>query len=540
MSTLKKARRLAGRMLVTAVAVGAVVTGVVAVDRARPDEAVVAADPLQVATAERTDMSVDATLDGAVESSSTMTVLHRIEGATPSTASSTTGSGSTTESAPPAGGFTQGVAFVQLEASSLVETATTSAETTVPDSTTTPPTTEPATTAPDTTVPTTSTPPVATTAPATSEPATSEPATTTPGPDTAPDDCATPDTTTTMDPSTTTSTPTDPPTSTTVPSTCTTVPVDTSVPGGGAPAGGLPGGGAPGGGISGGGAGGSSVSGSGTTTSITERVTSLPAVGATIELGDVLYTVDGEPVIALTGSLPAWRSLSTSSDDGPDIAQLELSLAALGYDADGSLVVDDEYDSATAEAVEAWQTGLGRDATGEVELGDVVFLPSTVTVTELDTTVGADVTEADQILHVSGSAQQVVAAVTDDVESVVVPGLQVQLVTDAGLVAGVVTLLRSVAADDGTVTVEAVITPTTEMAAQANGSTVDVTIAIDGPTDAITVPADAIVSRLDGTYAVEVRDDTGDHWVTVEVIDVRGSTVAVAGIDAGTQVLVPA
>ena len=54
------------------------------------------------------------------------------------------------------------------------------------------------------------------------------------------------------------------------------------------------------------------------------------------------------------------------------------------------------------------------------------------------------------------------------------------------------------------------------------------------------MPAEAIVSRLDGSYAVEVRDDSGDHWVTIEVVEVRGSKVAVSGIDAGTQVLVPA
>ena len=46
--------------------------------------------------------------------------------------------------------------------------------------------------------------------------------------------------------------------------------------------------------------------------------------------------------------------------------------------------------------------------------------------------------------------------------------------------------------------------------------------------------------KLDGTYAVQVRDESGDHWVTVQVLDVRGSTVAVDGIVDGTEVLVPA
>jgi peptidoglycan hydrolase-like protein with peptidoglycan-binding domain len=275
------------------------------------------------------------------------------------------------------------------------------------------------------------------------------------------------------------------------------------------------------------------------TENITERVTSLPALGATIELGDVLYSVDGRPVIAMSGALPAWRGLSSSSDDGADIAQLETSLLALGYDADGKLVVDDEWDSATTTAVKAWQSGLGLEATGEVELGDIVFLASSVTVTALDTTVGADVTEQDHILDVSGASQQVVAEVTDDVQGTVVPGLTVQIGTDAP-VEGVVTLMRSVAADDGTITVEVVVTPATPMDGQADGSSVDVEVDVDGPSDAITVPADALVSKLDGSYQVEVRDESGDHWVVVEIIDVRGSKVAISGIDEGTTVLVPA
>lgn len=513
MSMLKGIRRVAGRTTVAVVAVGAAVAGVVAVERARPEEDVaVAADPLQVVTAERTDLSADATLEGTVESSSSLTVLHRIEGATPSSDAAAADSTTPSGASPTSGTPTQGVAFVQLQPVSFAAaeaTPTTSADT--------------STTAPDTTVPVSMVP--ETTLADTTPPDTTPPDTTAP-------DSAAPNSTVT-DPTTV------PPVATTPPSSAdpveSTVPVETTLPGGGR-------GGAPpsGGGLAGGASGSGGAAGSDSTTSITERVTSLPAVGASVAFGDVLYTVDGRPVVALAGTLPAWRSLSTSSDDGPDIAQLELSLAALGYDADGALVVDNEYDSATAAAVEAWQTGLGLDASGEVELGDVAFLPSTVTVTALDTTVGADVTEADPILQVSGASRQVVAPVTDEAIAVLVPGVEVTIDADGGPVEGVVTLLRSVVAEDGTITVEAVISPVTELSGQADASTVDVTVAIDGPTNAIIVPAEAIVSRLDGRYAIEVRDDTGDHWVTVEVLDIRGSQVAVSGIDAGTQVLVPA
>jgi peptidoglycan hydrolase-like protein with peptidoglycan-binding domain len=494
MSTFPRARRAARRSLAAVVVIGAAVAGIVAVDRARPDEETeVAAEPLQIVTAERTDLSADATLEGTVESSSSLTVLHRIEGATPSTGSATTGSATVSGPAPASGASAQGVAFVHLQPAAP--------ETAAPE------TTMPETTVPETTVP-----------------------------ETVPDS---------MGPDPTVPGSTQPPTTPAVPSTTTpvdsTVPVETTSPEEGTvPADGRSGEVPSGGALPGGPVGTGSDAASEPTTSITERVTSLPAVGAAVAFGDVLYTVDGRPVIALAGTLPAWRSLSTASDDGPDIAQLELSLAALGYDADGALVIDNEYDSATANAVEAWQRGLGLDATGELELGDVVFLPDTVTVTALETSVGADVTEADPILQVSGDSWQVVAPVTEDAVAAVVPGLPVTVGADAGSLDAVVTLLRSVAAEDGTITAEAVISPTAATNGPADGSTVDVTVAIGGPADAITVPAEAIVSRLDGTYAVEVRDDSGDHWVTVEVLDLGGSQVAVSGIDAGAQVLVPA
>ncbi len=68
------------------------------------------------------------------------------------------------------------------------------------------------------------------------------------------------------------------------------------------------------------------------------------------------------------GALPAYRRLSVDSE-GPDVLQLEQNLKALGYT---GFTVDDEYTSATAEAVEEWQEDRGLDETGVVELGQVV------------------------------------------------------------------------------------------------------------------------------------------------------------------------
>jgi hypothetical protein len=70
-------------------------------------------------------------------------------------------------------------------------------------------------------------------------------------------------------------------------------------------------------------------------------------VGDSVGSGDVVVEVAGRPVIALPGRLPPYRDLRVG-DVGPDVAQLETALAALGLDVG---TVDDELTEATAGAV---------------------------------------------------------------------------------------------------------------------------------------------------------------------------------------------
>jgi peptidoglycan hydrolase-like protein with peptidoglycan-binding domain len=114
-------------------------------------------------------------------------------------------------------------------------------------------------------------------------------------------------------------------------------------------------------------------------------VTALPAVGEVIRRGEPLYAVGAEPVLLMYGSVPAYRTLADGVSGGRDVEQLETNLAALGYEPG---TVDEEFTSATAEAVSAWQEGLGLEATGEVELGRVAFLRGPQRVTKLEATLG--------------------------------------------------------------------------------------------------------------------------------------------------------
>ena len=104
------------------------------------------------------------------------------------------------------------------------------------------------------------------------------------------------------------------------------------------------------------------------------------AAGDTISDGEQLAEIDGQPLFALTGTVPAWRDL-TPGETGPDVTELQQALASLGYYDDGD--TPGYYGSATEYAVSLYYEHLGYTppSSGGVPAPDVVFpplLPATV------------------------------------------------------------------------------------------------------------------------------------------------------------------
>jgi multidrug efflux pump subunit AcrA (membrane-fusion protein) len=99
------------------------------------------------------------------------------------------------------------------------------------------------------------------------------------------------------------------------------------------------------------------------------------AADQTVSNGEKLAEIDGEPLFALAGRVPAWRDI-TPGESGPDVAELQKALASLGY-YDGS-DTPGFFGAATQNAVSLYYEHLGYTppATGGVPLTDVIFLPS--------------------------------------------------------------------------------------------------------------------------------------------------------------------
>lgn len=272
-------------------------------------------------------------------------------------------------------------------------------------------------------------------------------------------------------------------------------------------------------------------------------VTWLPAVGQVLRQGQALYRVDGRPVILLYGSTPAYRDLAVGVT-GPDAAQLNRALAALGYDVAAS---EDTITRRSAAAVRRWQRALGVDRTGSLSLGQVVFLPTAVRVTDLVAGLGAR--SGGPVVKATSITRQVVVHLDAAQQGQVSAGDQVSITLPNGRTTpGRVAAVGKVATA-GTATGPTVDVTVTPASAAATGTLdqapVQVQIVTASVARVLVVPVTALLARAGGGYAVEVVPADGPHRllpVTVGLFDDAGGLVQVsgAGLAAGQSVVVPA
>ncbi len=100
------------------------------------------------------------------------------------------------------------------------------------------------------------------------------------------------------------------------------------------------------------------------------RITDLEVVdGETVQVGDVLFSLDGRRAVAVGGDLEFYRQLDVGSD-GPDVLQLETALSAAGYSVG---VVDRYYTEETRSGLAEWQSDHDYGSTA-TEVDEVVTI----------------------------------------------------------------------------------------------------------------------------------------------------------------------
>jgi peptidoglycan hydrolase-like protein with peptidoglycan-binding domain len=277
--------------------------------------------------------------------------------------------------------------------------------------------------------------------------------------------------------------------------------------------------------------------------------TSLPSAGEVIASNHSLYAIGGAPAILLYGPTLATRAFIAGMSAGPDVAELNADLDALGY---GSGLAGEEFTAATAAAVRAFQVAHGLAQTGELPLGSVVFEPGPVRITSVTPTVGMGVAPG-PALAVSSTGRQVSVKLDASQQAEVTRGDRVVITlpdgqTTPGTVSYVATVAVAPASEHGeesTPTIEVDITPNEPRATgHLDAAPVQVSITTGSVENTLVVPVTALLALAGGGYAVEEVQPSEVHRlvaVTLGLFDDEAGEVQVSGpeLAVGQRVVVP-
>ncbi len=301
--------------------------------------------------------------------------------------------------------------------------------------------------------------------------------------------------------------------------------------------------------------------------------TKLPAPGQVIAQGHVLYRVNDSPVVLLYGSTPAYRTLSAGAS-GPDVAELDADLVALGYANRAQLSpTSGSFGPATTAAVMKLQAALGVTQTGTLSLGQVVFEPSAMRVTNVLAQPGGSARAGETVMQGTSTTHQVQVALSASQQTSVAVGDKVSITlpnshTTGGVVSSIAAVATCPSSSGAGGSGPGSAAPGTDTCSSSNSGNTTPTIAVGvapshpaaigrwdqspvqvGITtasvpNALVVPVTALLARAGGDYAVEVVGAGGlDHLVPVSLglFDDAAGLVQVtgSGLTAGQRVVVP-
>jgi peptidoglycan hydrolase-like protein with peptidoglycan-binding domain len=299
--------------------------------------------------------------------------------------------------------------------------------------------------------------------------------------------------------------------------------------------------------------------------------TELPGVGELIPQGHVLYRINDRPVVLLHGATPAFRTLAVGAG-GPDVAELNADLVALGYATSAQVSPTSSFFGAgTTAALEKLQAAVGLARDGTLTLGEAVFEPAAMRVTSVLAQLGGSAQTGETVLQGTSTTRQVQVALDASQQTSMAVGDRVTItLPNNQITPGVVSSVGAVAicplssGSGGSSSSSAAPGTDTCSSSSANPTiTVGVTPSDPGATgmwdqapvqvgittasvpDALVVPVTALLARSGAGYAIEVVGSAGtNHLVSVSLglfDDAEGLVqVTGSGLAAGQKVVVPA
>ena len=301
--------------------------------------------------------------------------------------------------------------------------------------------------------------------------------------------------------------------------------------------------------------------------------TKLPAAGQVIAQGHVLYRVNNRPVVLLYGSTPAYRTLSAGAA-GPDVAELNTDLVALGYASTSQLRPRSAvFGSATTTALMKLQATVGLARTGILSLGQAVFEPTGIRVTTVSALLGGRARPGQTVMQATSTIRQVQVALDASQQTSMAVGDHVSITlpnnqTTPGVVSSVAKVASCPPSAGSGGAGSSSAAPGTDICASggSGGATPTIIVnvtpsnpAVTGTWDqapvqvgittatvpnAIVVPVTALLARSGGGYTVEVVGAGASARlvpVTLGLFDDADGLVQVTGpgLAAGEEVVVP-
>ncbi len=259
-----------------------------------------------------------------------------------------------------------------------------------------------------------------------------------------------------------------------------------------------------------------------------------------VTAGDELLRLNGRPMLAIDDPEPYWRPLTVGVPDGPDVERLERFLTDEGYEPG---TVNQEFSTATRDALEVWQEDNGYPIDG-------TFLPTDVVTGSWPATVGS-------VLPAVGDTVAIGQPLVGFVEPELSVAVQIDPTDRSRLSIGLVTVVEVPAtgatgtgeiadlAEAATVDAQGVeryrgeIDLDTDLGV-VDGTAVRIEVIVRQVIDALVVPVAAVSLNGDGREEVRILNAEGTiDRVLVETGLTEGALVEItSGLDGSELVVV--
>jgi peptidoglycan hydrolase-like protein with peptidoglycan-binding domain len=269
--------------------------------------------------------------------------------------------------------------------------------------------------------------------------------------------------------------------------------------------------------------------------------------GSPVRPGQPILEVAGRPVFVFQGTYPAYRDLAPR-ESGPDVAQLQANLQALGYST--GLDSSGVFGAGTSAAVTAFYKNIGYSAPSAgggpkghgvmVPLSEFMFVPSfPASVVSLGGKIGG--TASGSLVTLSMGRPGIKGQLNPADAKLVRPGMAVTITdpvtgkTRKGRVVSISTRAKTKGSISGGIYLPMKVHPDKPLPASMVGQNLSITISAahsSGPV--LTVPEAAVFASADGgTYVSKVTGAHSQEKVAVRVGITGGGLVQVTPLHAG-------